>query len=271
MEIGKIFLTNNDCYKKGAKMVPKGIVVHSTGANNVNIKRYVQPDDGIIGKNSNGNDWNRSGVSKCVHAFIGKVKSGDIMVYQTLPYDVKPWGCGKGSKGSYNNSHIQFEICEDDLKNEDYFNKAMNKAIEYCAYLCNLYLLPVDSIVSHHEAHLLGYGSDHGDPDHWMKKYGKDMNWFRAEVQKRLGVAPKPTTTTFKVKIICDDLNVRMGAGVNYDVVGRIVKDKSLVEKNPKYFYPCGTYTIIEEKNGWGKLKSGAGWISINPKYAQKI
>ena len=22
-------------------------------------------------------------------------------------------------------------------------------------------------------------------------------------------------------------------------------------------------YTIVEEKNGWGKLKSGAGWISL--------
>ena len=28
-------------------------------------------------------------------------------------------------------------------------------------------------------------------------------------------------------------------------------------------------YTIIDEKNGWGKLKSGAGWINLD--YAKKL
>ena len=28
-------------------------------------------------------------------------------------------------------------------------------------------------------------------------------------------------------------------------------------------------YTIIDEKNGWGKLKSGAGWINLS--YTQKL
>lgn len=272
MEIGKILLTNNDCYKKGAKMTPKGIVVHSTGANNTTIKRYVQPDDGIIGLNKNGNDWNHPGVSKCVHAFIGKDKNGSIKVYQTLPFDMKPWGCGKGSKGSYNNSHIQFEMCEDDLKNEQYFNEIMTNGIDFCVLICKQYGLTVDSIVSHHEAHVLGYASDHGDPDHWLKKFGKDMNWFRAEVSKKLGnVVPEQNDVPFKVKITCDSLNVRMGPGINYDVVGCIVKDKSLVEKNPNYYYPCGTYTIVEDKNGWGRLKSGAGWISLNTKYSTRV
>ena len=34
MEIKKCFLTQNDCYKTAQKITPKGIVVHSTGANN---------------------------------------------------------------------------------------------------------------------------------------------------------------------------------------------------------------------------------------------
>ena len=53
-------------------MIPQGIVVHSTGANNPTLRRYIAPDDGIIGKNEFGNDWNRGGLDVCVHAFIGK-------------------------------------------------------------------------------------------------------------------------------------------------------------------------------------------------------
>ena len=117
---GKILLTKNDCYKRNQKMTPKGIVVHSTGANNPNIRRYVAPDDGIIGKNDYNNDWNRSGLDVAVHAFIGKDKNGNVKCYQTLPFDICCWGVGSGSKGSYNYNpaYIQFEMCEDDLNNK---------------------------------------------------------------------------------------------------------------------------------------------------------
>lgn len=196
MELKQCILTNNSCYKKYSKMTPKGIVVHSTGANNPNLKRYVQPDDGILGKNTNNNDWNRSGVNACVNAFIGKDKNGVVRCYQTLPFDCMPWGCASGKNGSYNYTHIQFEICEDNLSNETYFNETFGLAIEFCAYLCKEYNLAVDTIVSHHEAHLKGYASNHADCDHWLKKFGKDMNWFRAEVEKKLNANPTETTTT---------------------------------------------------------------------------
>jgi LysM repeat protein len=196
MEIKKCLLTKNDCYKKGQKITPKGIVVHSTGANNPNLKRYVQPDDGILGKNKYNNHWNRSGLDVCVHAFIGKDANGVVRCYQTLPFNYACWGVGKGKKGSYNYNpaYIQFEICEDNLKDKEYFTKAFDVAIEFCAYLVKEYKLSVDNVVSHKEAHTRGYGSNHSDCDHWLKKYGKDMNWFRSEVEKRL----KTTTETTK-------------------------------------------------------------------------
>jgi len=196
MEIKKCLLVNNSCYKKASKMVPKGIVVHSTGANNPYLKRYVQPDDGILGKNQYNNDWNRSGLNACVNAFIGKDKNGIVRCYQTLPFDYMPWGCASGKKGSYNYTHIQFEICEDALKDEKYFNDAFGVAIEFCAYLCKKYNISVDNIVSHHEAHLKGYASNHGDCDHWLKKFNKNMDWFRDEVKAKLekkDVKPEPT------------------------------------------------------------------------------
>ena len=67
MEIRQVFFTENPRYKDGRTIKPKGIMVHSTGANNPNLRRYVQPDDGLLGVNPNGNDWNRSDQSLCVH------------------------------------------------------------------------------------------------------------------------------------------------------------------------------------------------------------
>ena len=64
MEIRKCLLTHNDCYLTGKKIVPKGIVVHSTGCNAPFLKRFLQPDDGVLGVNVNNNDWNRGGIVK---------------------------------------------------------------------------------------------------------------------------------------------------------------------------------------------------------------
>jgi len=204
--IPQIFLTNNDCYKDGWAMIPQGIVVHSTGCNNPSIKRYVQPDDGIIGLNSNGNDWNHPGIEKCVSAFVGKDKNGNVTGRQTLPWNMCTWGCGRGKVGSYNypatKTHpndkpfIQFEMCEDDLTNEDYFNKVMDYATDLCAYLCKTFSLPLNNIVSHKEAAAQGMASSHSDPENWLSKFGKDMNWFRKIVKDKMdGVTPTPEPT----------------------------------------------------------------------------
>ena len=58
MNLNKLILTENACYKAGRKITVKGIMVHSTGANNPMLKRYVGPDDGKLGKNRYNNHWN---------------------------------------------------------------------------------------------------------------------------------------------------------------------------------------------------------------------
>lgn len=193
-ELKQCLLTNNDCYKKNQKMKPKGIVVHSTGCNNTTLRRYLAPDDGLIGKNQYNNHWNRPGVQKCVHAFIGCDKYNEVRCYQTLPFDVCCWGVGKGSKGSYNYNpaYIQFEICEDALNNEKYFNKVMNVAIDFCAYLVKEFNIDVNEVISHNEAYKRGYGSGHADCDHWLKRFGKNMDWFRSQVIARLNQSNIP-------------------------------------------------------------------------------
>ena len=186
MELTEYYMTLNQCYTKAVAMVPAGIVVHDTSAGNPYISRYVGPDDGVIGPNKYGNDWNKPTANKCVHAFIGLDKDGILRTYNVLPWTYKCWGCGGGSKGSYNNSHIQFEICDDKYESEEYFEKIWKESTELCAYLCKLFSLDPFTIVSHKEAHDKGYASDHSDTSRWFGKFGKTMQDFRTDVAKLL-------------------------------------------------------------------------------------
>ena len=68
------------------------------------------------------------------------------------------------------------------------------------------------------------------------------------------------TATSYRVRTTANVLNIRKGPGTNYGVAGQI-KGK-------------GIYTIVAEAAGpgatkWGKLKSGAGWISLD--YVTKL
>lgn len=205
MTLKECLFINNKCYRQrldaagGYPAKMGGIVVHDTGGGNPYLKRYVQPDKSQsyynevlkdVGVNTNGNDWNKDNERyACVHAFIGLNAKNQVETYNTLPYDVPCWGVGNGKYGSYNynpNARIQFEICDDGYQSKEYFEKAMKEAQEYCAYLCKKFGWNSSRICSHHESYLQGYGGNHGDCDGWLAKFGKDMNWFRQEVQKLL-------------------------------------------------------------------------------------
>lgn len=200
MNLHKLFLTNNACYKAERTIVPKGIMVHSTGANNPYLKRYVGPDDGLLGKNPYNNHWNQEkpdGRQVCVHAFIGKLADGTIATYQTLPWNHRGWHAG----GIANNTHIGFEICEDGLSDSSYFNKVYREAVELCVYLCKIYGLTEKNIICHSEGYKLGIASNHVDVIHWFPKHGKSMDTFRAEVKRLLTASetPKPPSPPKKL------------------------------------------------------------------------
>ena len=404
--------TQSTCYKGTSKMTVKGVLWHSTGANNPNLKRYVQPSDNapdreemlkLLGTNTNKNDWNHINHQAGLNCWIGKLADGTVTTVQTMPWDYKPWGCGSGSKGSCNNGWIQFEICEDGLTDKTYFEKVYKEACEITAYLCDMYDIDphgtvmvngvkVPTILCHADSHKLGFGSNHGDVNHWFPKHGKSMETVRDDVAKLLNKndsttpevkpeAPKdnlyrvrakwedassqvgaysklenakaacdklkgyyvfdsegkvvypedddtvheikvgsevslvpkatysngkaipswvfdkklyvreirsdnkvvistlktgavtgvvmmdalvlygssPSKETMKdsylVRVTTDVLNVRAGAGTNYRVVGKVKRGD--------------IYTIVDQYDTWGKLKSGAGWISLD--YTQKL
>jgi len=189
MELRKLILTKNNCYITGKPLTPKGIMVHSTGANNPNLRRYIGPDDGLLGPNQYGNHWNQptpDGRSVCVHAFIGKLLDGSIAAYQTLPWSMRAWHAGSGMKGSANDTHIGFEICEDGLTDSVYFGKVYQEAVEFCAYLCkqhDLDPLADGVLIDHREGYKYGIASDHSDAGYWFSRFGKSMDTFRAAVK----------------------------------------------------------------------------------------
>lgn len=82
-------------------------------------------------------------------------------------------------------------------------------------------------------------------------------------VKKEQPVATTPSTTdsSFSVRVSISNLNIRKGPGTNYSKTGNCTG--------------VGTFTIVEVKSGqgsdkgWGKLKSGAGWIALD--YATRV
>ena len=66
----------------------------------------------------------------------------------------------------------------------------------------------------------------------------------------------KQTTNLLMVRVKISDLNVRKGPGTNYSKTGK--------------YTGKGVFTIVETKDGkgskkgWGKLKNGSGWISLD-------
>jgi hypothetical protein len=181
MDLRKRILTNNNCYKTGAKINVKGLMIHSTGANNPRLARYVDAPE--LNNISSGH-WNQArpgGRDVCVHAFIGLDNdSKDVATYQTLPWNHRGWGGG----GSSNDTHIHVEICEGDLNDSAYFKKVYKEAVELFAYLCKLEgLNPLEDVTTHSEGHKNGIASNHADVMHWFPKHGKDMNDFRKDIK----------------------------------------------------------------------------------------
>ena len=208
-------MTQSTCYNGTYRFKPKGVLWHCTGANNPNLWRYVQPSNNdpnraalleMIGRNGYGSDWNHSYVEAGVNAWIGKLANGEVTTLQALPWDFAPWGCAGGWAGSANNTHIQFEMCEDALTDKVYFEKCYREGVELTAYLCKLYGLDphgttivgsarVPVILCHKDAYDLGVGSGHGDVYNWFNRYGRTMDDVRNDVAKLLqGEAEPPVT-----------------------------------------------------------------------------
>lgn len=73
-------------------------------------------------------------------------------------------------------------------------------------------------------------------------------SWVKTSDVSKVGSTS--TSTSYTVRVIVDSLNVRKSPSTSSVIVTTVKRG--------------GVYTIIEESNGFGKLKSGAGWISLD-------
>ena len=217
------YAKNNLCYKAARTMPtgsPAGIIIHSTGANNPNLKRYVNAPE-ICGENPYRNYFDRPDSNVCPHAVIGKDKNGEVKAAKLLPWNVCCWGCGSGSKGSYNYSpaYIQIEVCEDALNDRTYFEEAFGLAADLCKRLMKNYpTIKPGNIISHKEACARGYASNHGDPEHWLARFGKNMDWFRGQVapEKQVRITAEITVGQSKAEEVSAKLR-GLGCSVKVD------------------------------------------------------
>jgi hypothetical protein len=278
--------TQSKCYKNTDKnMNVVGVLWHSTGTNNPNLKRYVQPSDNatdkdtmlkLIGENKNKNDWNHISISAGLNCWIGKLADGSVSSIQTMPWNFKPWGCGNGKNGSCNNGWVQFEICESNLYDSDYFNKVYKEACEITAYICKMYNLDpygtvvrngikIPVILCHADSCKLGFGSNHSDILHWFSKHGKTMEDVRNDVSKLL----KDTNISNSVtSAVVPSSKFKVGDTVTIISGAKYTNGKSI----PKWIIDKTLY--IRQLNNSNAiistLKTGAVTGTVNLKYLKK-
>jgi hypothetical protein len=225
-------MTRNDCYVDQFMAICHGIVVHSTATPGVDAAQFNQRWNNPLAPNK-----------KSVHYFVD-----DTSIIQGLEVakgKTRLAGhAGTGTSGkSANQTHVAFEICEpgtnvynsawrlinDPAASAAYFIKAYTNAVDLCALLCRLYGFDETAIIDHHEAYLLGIGSDHGDATEWLTHQGTGMDALRADVKNLLaggtpssGEAVRPAVYT--VNTTSMPLNVREIPDANGKLIGTFAK-----------------------------------------------
>lgn len=134
--------------------------------------------------------------------------------------------------------------CRQNVSNGTWYfeEETIKSTIELTKELMKKYDIPASNVIRHYDV----TGKTCPEP------YVRDTaawNTFKANL-----TATKPASG-YVVRITADNLNVRAGAGVGYRI-------NTVVKKGE-------AFTIVDELNGWGKLKSGAGWINLG--YTKRV
>ncbi len=193
----------------------------------------------------------------------------EVQAIQGLPFNRNSWSCGDGSSGLGNRKGISVEICRPLHEDGFLYEQAEENAVYVVARLLHQFRLPIERLKKHQDwsgkmcpNRILG--------NHKWENFRYRVKWVLDEIKKgnieapleagttalKQNASPTPATKTFLVEIICDSLNIREKADFNSKIVGTVKRGE--------------VFTIVKEENGLGKLKSGAGYISMNSKYVKK-
>lgn len=270
MELVQAILDKNPYYTQGKKIKPRGIMLRSAGCAQPSAKVFI-------------NNWNRSTYDRtCVHAFID---SNDGVVYQTLPWDYK----GHYASELADSSYIGINLCEpaqikyssgsnftvsDANYNGAYrgVKRTYDSAVELFAMLCTKFDFdPTVDIYSYIDS-VPNTTAPQLDPEHlWFGlKMKYTMTMFREDVKKEMAKShnrsetpkisvkdePQVKSKVYKAEVTVPNLCIRLGPARSYDSLDR--------------YAPTGIVELTEisdgagSTKGWGKLKSGEGWISLD-------
>ena len=261
LNIQKISSTANTSYKNNRNI--QWIVLHytagtrSTKGSAANIARYFAKP-----------------TTKASADYV--VDDVEIIQYNPDPKNYYCWSVGGNKYGSMstslggkyygqcqNNNSISIEMCSNkkstatlNASDDDWFltDATVNNAVQLTKYLMNLYNIDINHIIMHHMV------TGKWCPQPWCKNENALVGWnnFIAKLKgagAQVNVTPTQNNVTtpasaYLVKINTDVLNVRSGPGTNYPITTQVRRGS--------------IYTIVAEDSGWGKLKSGAGWIKLS-------
>ena len=243
------------------------VAIHYTGQADVPGKNTVSYFNNVV---ANGYKVN----SRYIYASSHYVIDLDGTIYQLIPIDEICY-----ATNSANSYAVGIEVATTG-KDNHYTDATYKSMVWLCAWLCaHKGLNPKKDIIRHTDV----VGRAYKLCPIYMVNNPKQYEQFRLDcynlkegkiktsdivnctngkgkVTKVPTSNSSNTVTEFKpyvVRIIVDTLNIRTGPGVRNDKVGELKKGDA--------------YTIVEENKGWGKLKSGAGWINVSSKYVEKI
>lgn len=205
---------------------------------------------------SNGKYFKNNVVKASAHYFVDSDSITQSVPDDYVAYSVggNKWNdCSVTGGGKFygvckNQNSISIELTDDVKDGVIYPSKAtIDLAIDLTKILMKKYLIDNNHVIRHFDV------NGKHCPMYWCCTEEKDKKW-QSEFLNNLD-NKEDEVISYKVRVTANVLNVRLMPTVSSKIATSIKKNE--------------VYTIVEEKDGWGKLKSGAGWISL--KYTTKV
>ncbi len=246
MTVTEAICTGNARYQANQKLNPVGVVLHSIGC--------PQPDARVLRKYWQSNPY-------VTHYVLD-----DVRILHTMPNDRKCWHVGTPGNAKW----LGIEMCEpkeiqyctgttftvkDRAAARAYCEKTWQNAVWLLAKLCQEYgWNPETAILTHNEITRKGLSkTDHVDPEHLWRGLGLDYNLHKLRAAVKAAMPSREPAKNpdepWLGRVTASVLNVRNGPGMDCAIVQNVRRNE--------------VYTIVDEQDGWGKLKSGAGWVSL--------
>lgn len=206
------------------------------------------------------------------------VDDEQIVQYNSDPKNYYTWAVGGKKYSSLSTSlgakyyqqctnanSISIEMCSRKINittlqasDDDWYisNLTINNTIKLTKYLMQLYNIDVNHVIMHHMV------TGKWCPQPWCKNENALSEWKNflnkiggAETSSNVSPSPSKVETPasafpYLVRINTNVLNVRSGPGTQYSITTTVKRGS--------------VYTIVAEENGWGRLKSGAGYIKLS-------